>query len=295
MTWSLFAAMTAVCGAQSTPGTGDAGKQPVVSTDPGATVKPPLPYKPKNNLPTIYLVGDSTVRNGKADGASGQWGWGEPLVEYFDTNKINIVNRAIGGRSSRTYITEGRWDELLTIVKPGDFVIIQFGHNDPGPLDDTSRARGSIPGVGEETREIDNPVTHKHEVVHTYGWYMRKYVTEAQAKGATPIVCSQVPRKIWKDGHIVRSSDSYAGWAKQVAASQKADFVDLNEIIARIYDGQGEAAVEKFFADPHTHTSWAGAELNAQSVVAGLKALPDHPLDRFLNDRGAAIRADSGH
>lgn len=184
---------------------------------------------------------------------------------------------------------------MLTILKPSDFVIIQFGHNDPGPLDDTSRARGSIPGVGEETREIDNPVTHKHEVVRTYGWYMRKYVTDTQAKGATPIVCSQIPRKIWKDGHIERSTASYAGWARQVAELQKADFVDLNEIIARTYDGLGEAMVETFFADPRTHTSWAGAELNAQSVVAGLKALPDHTLDHFLNAQGSAVRADSGH
>jgi lysophospholipase L1-like esterase len=264
------------------------------TTDPGATVRPPLPTAKDPSLPTLYLVGDSTVRNGKGDGAGGQWGWGEPLADYFDPGKINVVNRAIGGRSSRTYITEGRWDELLAMLKPGDFVVFQFGHNDSGPLDDTARARGTLPGVGDETREIDNPITKEHEVVHTYGWYMRKYVADTLAKGATPIVCSPIPRKIWSEGKVVRNAASYGGWARQVAAAERVEFIDLNEMIARRYDALGEARVEPLFADPHTHTSRAGAELNAECVVAGLKALAGNPLDRYLADKGKAVAPDSG-
>ncbi len=264
------------------------------ATDPGATVRPPLPTAKDPSLPTIYLVGDSTVRNGKADGAGGQWGWGEPLVDFFDASKVNVVNRAIGGRSSRTYITEGRWDELLALLKPGDFVLLQFGHNDPGPLDDTSRARGTLPGVGDEIKEIDNPITKKHEVVHTYGWYMRKYVAEALAKDATPIVCSPIPRKIWQNSKVVRNADNYGGWARQVAADEKVSFVDLNEIIARRYDALGEAQVEPLFTDPHTHTSRAGAELNAECVVAGLKTLDGNPLGRYLSAKGQVVKPDAG-
>jgi lysophospholipase L1-like esterase len=265
------------------------------TTDPGAAVRPPLPMAKNSSLPTLYLVGDSTVRNGKADGAGGQWGWGEPLVDFFDESKINVVNRAIGGRSSRTYITEGRWDEQLALLKPGDFVVFQGGHNDSGPLDDTSRARGSLPGVGDETREIDNPITKKHEVVHTYGWYMKKYIADTLAKGAIPIVCSPIPRKIWKDGKVVRNAENYGGWARQAASSQGAAFIDLNEIIARRYDTLGEAQVEPLFADPHTHTSSAGAKLNAESVVAGLKSLPGNTFEKFLSDKGKAVAPDSGH
>jgi len=234
-------------------------------------------------------VGDSTVRNGKADGANGQWGWGEPLTAYFDSSKVNVVNRAIGGRSSRTYITEGHWDDLLAMLKPGDFVIFQFGHNDSGPLDDTARARGTLPGVGEETKEIFNPITKRQEVVHTYGWYMTKYVTDTLSRGATPIICSPIPRKIWKDGKVVRNAESYGGWARQVATANNVAFIDLNEIIARRYDALGEVKVEPLFADPHTHTSWAGAELNAECVVTGLKALPGDPLFRFLSARGQQV------
>jgi lysophospholipase L1-like esterase len=269
-------------------------KEAIPTTDPGATVRPALPTAKNPNLPSIYLVGDSTVRNGRGDGADGQWGWGESLVDFFDSSKINVVNRAIGGRSSRTYITEGRWDELLTMLKPGDFVLFQFGHNDAGPLDDTKRARGTLPGVGDESREIDNPITKKHEVVYTYGWYMRKYVADTLAKGAIPIICSPIPRKSWKDGKIVGWADSYGGWARQVAVTAKINFVDLNEIIARRYDALGEAKVEPLFADPNTHTSLAGAELNAECVVAGLKALDGNPLQRYFSAKGQSVTPDSG-
>src|SRR6267142_6551086 len=119
------------------------------------------------NQPSLFLIGDSTVRNGSGTGANNQLGWGEPLTALFDAAKIQVLNRARGGRSSRTFLTEGLWDQVLDALRPGDFVIMQFGHNDPGPLDDNQRARGSLRGTGEETREIDNPITKKHEVVHT--------------------------------------------------------------------------------------------------------------------------------
>lgn len=249
----------------------------------------PVPANPK--LPTLWLVGDSTVRNGHGDGANGQWGWGEPLVEFFDPSKINVVNRAIGGLSSRNFITEGHWAEDLSMMKPGDIVLIQFGHNDGGPLDDPARARGSIPGTGDETKDVDNPVLKIHETVHTYGWYLRKYVDDAKARGVTPIICTLIPRKIWKDGKIVRNDNTYAGWARDVAAQEKVGLIDLNKHIADRYDALGEAAVEPLFADPHTHTSRVGAELNAAAVVQGLKALPHDPVAGDLSAKGDAVIA----
>jgi rhamnogalacturonan acetylesterase len=269
---------------------------PYVSpTDPALHEKLGLPKPANASLPTLFLVGDSTVRNGHGDGANSQWGWGEPLVDFFDPSKINVVNRAIGGRSSRTYITEGHWDDTLALMKPGDVVLFQFGHNDSGPLDDTARARGTLPGVGEETKEIENPILQRHETVHTYGWYMRKYVTDTLAKGATPIICSPIPRKIWKDGKVVRNAQDYGGWAQQVSSQQHIAFINLNEIIARHYDALGEAKVEALFADPHTHTSRAGAELNAESVVAGLKALPKDPVSADFSAKAKAISLDAGN
>jgi lysophospholipase L1-like esterase len=102
------------------------------------------------------------------------------------------------------------------------------------------------------------------------------------AVGATPIVCSLIPRKIWKEGKIVRNKESHAGWAEQVAQAENVAFVDLNEIIASRYDELGPEKVEPLFGDEHTHTTAAGAELNAQCVVAGLKSLNPDPLAAYL-------------
>jgi rhamnogalacturonan acetylesterase len=269
---------------------------PAVSqTDPGLHEKLGLPKPANSKLPTLFLVGDSTVRNGHGDGVNGQWGWGEPLVDLFDTSKINVVNRAIGGRSSRTYITEGHWADTLALMKAGDVVLFQFGHNDTGALDDTFRARGTLPGVGDESHEIDNPILKVHETVHTYGWYMTKYVTDTLAKGAIPILCSPIPRKTWKDGKIVRNADTFGGWARQVTLQQNIAFIDLNEMIARRYDALGAEKVEPLFGDPHTHTSRAGAELNADCVVAGLKALPHDPISQYFSLRGKGIAPYAGN
>src|SRR2546421_434880 len=78
-------------------------------------------------LPTLWLIGDSTVRNGQDTGNNGQWGWGNPIAAYFDTGRINVQNWALGGTSSRTFQTIGRWDKVLSQIKSGDFVIMQFG------------------------------------------------------------------------------------------------------------------------------------------------------------------------
>ena len=80
--------------------------------------------------PTVWLVGDSTVKTGNGKGADSLWGWRDFLYRQFDTMKISIKNYALGGRSSRTFISEGLWDKVLAKLKEGDYVIIQFGHND---------------------------------------------------------------------------------------------------------------------------------------------------------------------
>ena len=248
-----------------------------------------LPEPADPRLPSIVLIGDSLVRNGGGDGAGGQWGWGDYLGAHFDPAKINIVNRAVGGLSSRTFLTQGHWARALTLIKPGDFVVIQLGHNDSSPLNEDAsvplerrRARGTIKGVGEETEAIDNILTKQHEVVHSYGWYIRKYVREARAAGATPIVCSLTPRKTWRDGKIVRSGpDGYGGWARQVAEQEGAAFLDVNDLVATRYETLGPEKVDPLFGDASLHTSQAGAEMNAAIVAAALRALPGDPLGGF--------------
>lgn len=235
------------------------------------------------DLPTLYIIGDSTVKNGSGKGSDKLWGWGSVIDEHFDTTKIHIENHAIGGRSSRTFITDGRWDKIMAKLKKGDYVMMQFGHNDVSAVNDSTRARGTIAGTGDETQEIDNILTKKHETVHSYGWYMKKYISDAKSKGAIPIVCTLVPRCGFKDGKTVRSNNSYAKWAIEVAETEKAFLIDLNEAISLKYDAMGEKAVkEQFFPNDNTHTNLDGAKLNAQIVVEGLKGLKKCKLRKAL-------------
>jgi lysophospholipase L1-like esterase len=205
------------------------------------------------------------------------------ISTFFDTTKIRVENRARGGRSSRTFQTQGLWDQVLSEIKPGDFVLIQFGHNDGGAINDASRARGSLKGIGEETEEIDNLLTGKHEIVHTYGWYMRKFIADTKAKGATAIVLSQIPRNIWKEEKVERAASSYGGWAEAAAKSEGAFFIDLNDIVAKQYEELGrEKVAAEFFLTDHTHTTPVAARLNAASVVAGIKGLKNCSLNKYL-------------
>ena len=244
---------------------------------------PSMPSPRDSALPTLFHIGDSTVRNGSGNGANGQWGWGDLTACYFDTTRMNVVNRALGGRSSRTYLTQGQWDRVLAMLKPGDVVLMQFGHNDGGALNDTSRARGSIRGIGDESEEIDNLLTHQHEVVHSFGWYLRKFITDTKARGATPVVASLVPRNRWENGAVQRNTKDYAGWAEAVARAEGVAFLDLNALIAREYDALGEETVMPFFVADRTHTTLAGAKLSARVVIAALKGLPENPVGAYLS------------
>ena len=237
----------------------------------------------KRIKPTIFLIGDSTVKNGSGKGDGGQWGWGDYLYQQFDTSKISVRNYALGGRSSRTFISEGLWDRVLEMVRPGDYVIMQFGHNDAGPVNDNFRARGTIKGTGEETEEIDNILTKKHEIVHTYGWYIRKYITDIKKKGAIPIVCSLIPRNHWENGKVIRSSEDYAKWAEEASSSEKACYINLNEIAARKYEVLGENEVKtKLFVTDNTHTTKEGAIINAAAVAEGIEMLKGCKLKKYL-------------
>lgn len=237
-------------------------------------------------LPTLFIVGDSTA----AQGSTGAIGWGRKLPAFFDAEKINIINRARGGRSSRTFITEGLWQEVLSQTKPGDIILLQFGHNDAGKVNDDSRARGSIRGLGDEVELIDNMITKKFEVVRTYGWYMRKMIADARAHGATPILLSITVRNEWPGGKPERRNGRWSEWTEEIARAENTAFIDLTNLIADRYEKLGREKVAAFFPKDHTHTSDEGAELNAECVIHGLNQLPKKPLAPYYSTKGKAVR-----
>jgi lysophospholipase L1-like esterase len=214
-------------------------------------------------------------------------GWGDPFAEYFDQTKVRTVNRAVAGRSSRTFITEGLWDKLRAELKPGDTVLIQFGHNDGGPPD-KDRARGSLPGLGEDSQDFTLP-NGKQETVYTFGHYMRRMIADTKAAGADPIVLSLTVRNIWSDGKVERGSGHFGEWSAAIAKAERVPFIDVTNAIADRYESMGEAQVKPWFPEDHTHTTSEGADLNARIVVALLKGIHS-PLAEMLSDKGKTVQ-----
>lgn len=260
----------------------DVPRETQMGKGPGRYVAP----EPKRkHLPTLWLIGDSTVRNGSAgdNGPDGQWGWGAPLTAYFDLKKINVVNRALGGTSSRSFYSGELWANLKPLINKGDFVMIQFGANDNGG----AKGKGALNGTGDETE------MNGEETVHSFGWYLTQFVEETKAAGATPIICSLTPRKRW-DGKKFVGGSGHVEWAEETAKKTHTAYVPLNEIIRKRYKHLGEEAVAKLYVPSpkeNLHTGWDGAVVNAECVVAGLKGLPNHPLAAFLSKRAGVIKA----
>ncbi|MDD4970387.1 MAG: rhamnogalacturonan acetylesterase [Paludibacter sp.] len=254
----------------------------------GADPKKAKPTKAGNSRkkgrPVVFVIGDSTVKNGKGDGSNGQWGWGNFFWQNFDTTKVSIENHALGGRSSRTFITEGLWDKVLEAVQPGDYVLIQFGHNDSGSLN-IGRARASLKGNSDKDTTVIMEITGKKETIHTFGWYMRKYASDVKAKKATPILLSHIPRNMFTSTDsttVIRNTESYGKWTKEAAEMENVPYIDLNSMVVNKYEKMGKDSIQLMYHGDHTHTSKAGALLNGKTVAEGIKNLKNCNLKYLL-------------
>jgi lysophospholipase L1-like esterase len=263
-----------LCSAQTPP--------PAPDAPPQVNLPARAPLNPK--LPTVFVVGDSTASNGP------DLGWGDHLANYFDTTRINVANRARAGRSARSYIDEGLWDKTLAEIKPGDYVMLQWGHNDGGDLGG-NKPRGDLRGDGDATQDVPQtfgPMAGKTETIHTYGWYNRKYVADIQAKGATPMFLSMTIRDIWKPdasgASRIERETNYNTVMKAIADEDHLQFIDMASVEAARLEATGEEKAKLLFPIDHTHTSPEGAELNAQSVVIALE-IAKSPLVPYLKAR----------
>ncbi len=231
--------------------------------------------------PVVFVIGDSTAKNGQGKGDGDMWGWAAFLDNFFDTNKITVENHALGGMSSRTFLTAGLWEKVLSGIKKGDYLIIQFGHNDGGPLN-TGRARASLNGTGEESQTVIMERNGGPEDVFTFGHYLRLYIRQAKAHGAIPIVLSHTPGNRWTESKMNRCDETYAKWSKEVAEQEGVFYIDVNDRSARKFESLGIEKTKAFYKD-NVHTTFDGAILNAKSVVEGLLDLPNCPLNQYIN------------
>ena len=238
--------------------------------------------------PVVFFTGDSTVKNVDKDD-DGMWGWASQAFTVFDESKVTLVNAARAGRSTRSFIREGLWDKVYNSLQPGDYVTIEFGHNDICPMDD-QKARGVIKG-SSDTCHVYHLANDTYELVYSFGWYLRKMIDDCREKEATPILVSLTPRNEWPGGKIERRDGSYGKWYREVVEQTGVEFVDLHNISADFLDKKfavkslpadkekAKAKMEqlkqnagKYFKKDHTHTSKIGAQMNAQSFAKGLRA-----------------------
>lgn len=236
-------------------------------------------FKREEGKPVVFITGDSTVKNTDKE-KDGMWGWGSQAYTVFDQKKVTCVNCAKAGRSTRTYLNEGRWDKVYNSLKPGDFVLIQFGHNDIGAID-SLKMRGVIACAQDTSHVYKMHDSGNYEVVYSFGWYLKKFIQDVREKGATPILLSLTPRNEWPNGKIERRNDTYGKWYSEVAKETGVEFVDVHNISADFLDKEGQKKAKAYYNHDHTHTSLKGAQLNAKSVAKGLKAIKS-PLASYL-------------
>ena len=224
-----------------------------------------------NSNPTIYLIGDSTMSD-KSEDAMPEKGWGQLLPEFFN-GEIQIVNCAKNGRSSRSFIYESRWDSVYTDLKKGDFVVIQFGHNDD---------------VITKTRTYSTHTEYKYNLT--------KYVRETREKGATPILCTSIQRRIFDStGVLTNTHGEYPDIVREIAKEMGVLLIDMQEKSDSVINSLGDEKSKKLFMHvlpgtypkypdgkvDNTHFVELGARTMAGLFVDGLKE-NNHELCNYL-------------
>ncbi|KAJ1302492.1 hypothetical protein OPQ81_002810 [Rhizoctonia solani] len=236
--------------------------------------------------PSLYLVGDSTMASHSA--SEGIQGWGVKIPNYLEN--ITVVNKAVSGRSARSYWREGKWAAVQASLTSGDYVVIEFGHNDGGSPSTSDRA--SVVGEGTNTETVtlsDGTV----ETVYTWPTYVGWMIDGAKSKGATPIISAQTPNNPYENSDtIINSPPRFVGYAKNIATAKGVPYVDHFAASISLYTKLGKTVTESYFPQDHTHTNDAGANQVAWSFLSGLKCpAAAGVLSQYVNSAGQGAGA----
>ncbi|KUJ09664.1 SGNH hydrolase [Mollisia scopiformis] len=235
----------------------------------------------KRATPHVYLAGDSTMALG--GGGTSTQGWGVYLP--YSLKDVTVVNDAVAGRSARSYTDEGRFTTLVNTVASGDWVIIEFGHNDGGSLSPTDNGRSDCVGSGSETC-----TTAAGVVVQTYVTYLTNAAKALLAKGAKVIISSPTPDNTCESGTCSYTPSRFTAYCKDVVenAGNGASFVDHGQYVANEFNALGATVVNSYYPKDHTHTSPIGANVVAAAFMKGLMCNND-PLATYSKNTTASI------
>jgi len=213
----------------------------------------------KKDKITVYLIGDSTIAN-KMPKAYPETGWGMELGQFFNEN-VKVDNRALNGRSTISFINENKWQPIVESLKAGDYVFIEFGHNDE---------KIDKPGVGTSLEEFKNNLV--------------RYVNETRSKKAIPVLLTPVMRRSYKNGVFTDSHGAYPSVTRRVADSLHVPLIDMHSKTEKLIVGLGEEKAKVLFnyvdsghvnypagKKDDTHFSPYGAKKMAELVVEGIK------------------------
>ena len=211
---------------------------------------------------TIFMAGDSTMAIKQPDKRP-ETGWGEMLGKYFKDGTVTIDNRAMNGRSTKTFISEGRWQSIVDALQKGDYVLIQFGHNDESK---------------EKGERYTPPADYRNNLI--------RFITDVKAKGGNPVLLTPVMRrKFDSSGNFVDTHGEYPDIVRTVAKEQKVPLIDMHrdsEVVIKSYGVEGS---RKLFLqlksgenpnypngiEDNTHFNPLGADEIAKLAVKGIK------------------------
>ncbi len=238
-------------------------------------------FRSPEPVPVIFLIGDSTMAD-KSPGDAPETGWGTVFAEYIDRGKAIVSNHAVNGRSSKSFLTEKRWEKVVSLLKPGDYVLIQFGHNDQKFQDSTRYA-------GPTDRYPEN---------------LNRFIRETRAKGAFPVLITPVMRRRFDTGgKFFDTHGDYPAAVKAVGKAAHVPVIDLHQRSGALLESLGaEASKELFLHFPggyypkypkgvldDTHFSRYGAELIAGTVAAAIRD-QQLPLVNLLKTFGSTYQ-----
>ncbi len=222
--------------------------------------------------PVLYLAGDSTMANKPLED-NPERGWGQMLPSFFDSTMITIENHARNGRSTRSFRYEGRWDAIADKLKKGDYVVIQFGHNDD---------------VITKTGRYSTP--------EEYRYNLTRFIKDTRGKGASPILCPPIVRRNFnEEGKLEPTHGEYPDIVREVAENLNVPLVDMHIKSRKLVSGLGVEKSKAIYLHippgnytslpdgktDNTHFSEEGATTMAGMFIKGLKEI-DHPLVSYL-------------